>query len=456
LKSQLTTLSKVLDGRRDQIRGLALYDEGGCPIPQAIVRARVTRAYRALMPISEAPWGSLIVDSVQDRLEVAGIKDEDNQAAADRVWDLWQENRMDAESKLAHRSALRDGRAFALVWPGEDRQPEVTLDDASQMVVQYREGSRYRRTAAMRRWVDETGVAYATLYRRDGIFKYFGKDNESSGGEWMRREVPGEQWPLPNPFKTVPVVELAINRRLEPGTFPYARGEYAHCTGLIDRINLLTFLGLVVAFWMGFPLRAIIGDEIRYDDDGDPIAPFEAMADSVAQFENPETKLDSYAAADRNNLSVYNEFGQLAAITQTPRHYFPLEGGVSNVSADAIRAWEGGLHAKTSGHTGSLEESHEEILRLMGMMAPDPVQLSQQAELEWVDLESRSLAEKADAATKLASIQGLPFEAVAKLANLASSGEVAKWETMGASSLIGQLLEAPQPANGTQSAAPAR
>jgi hypothetical protein len=442
LKAQLNTLHKTLDMRASQNRLLAGYDEGGAQVPDAIVAARVTRAYRRLMPISTQPWGSLVVDAPQDRIQVAGIKDED-QAVADRCWELWQENRMDAESTLLHRSTLRDGRAFALVWPG-DEGPEVSLDDSSQMAVQYREGSRYRRQAAMRRWVDDAGASFVTLYRRDGIFKYFGKSEDNIGEQWLRRETPGEPWPLPNPFKLVPVVEYAVNRRLAPGTFPYARGEYAHLTGLIDKINLLTFLGLVVAFWMGFPLRAIIGDEILRDDDGNPIAPYEAMADSVAQFENPETKLDGFAAADRKNLSVYPELGELASLTQTPRHYFPLEGGLSNVSADAIRAWEGGLHAKVSGHQRSLEESHEETLRLMGLMAPDSVDLSPMAELEWKDRESRSLAERADAATKLASIQGIPFQAVAELAGLASSGEVAKWEAMASSSMLGQLLTAAQ------------
>jgi hypothetical protein len=138
--------------------------------------------------------------------------------------------------------------------------------------------------------------------------------------EWEKRPVDGEDWPLANPLGVVPVVEIRVNPRLAPGNFPYARGEFAHCTGLIDRINLLTFLGLVVAFWMGFPLRGVIGDKIRrevlVDDDGQPIVdaatgkqktralpPFDAQPDSVFQFENPEAKIAEFKAADRRNLA---------------------------------------------------------------------------------------------------------------------------------------------------------
>jgi hypothetical protein len=322
LRAQLATLGGVLDARIQQHRALAPYDEGGCPIPTAVVRARMTRAYRALIAASDAPWGSLVVDSVQDRLEVAGIRSPDS-AADDVVWELWQENSMDAESQLAHRSALLDGRAFALVWPDKDtKQPTVSLDDATQMVVQYREGSRRHRVAALRRWTDEHGRPNATLYRADGLYKFIGPKNASGQGgtQWERREVNGETWPLPNPYGRVPVVELPVNRRLKPGAFGYARGEFEHCTGLIDRINLLTFLGLVVAVWMGFPLRGVVGEKILRDDDNNPLAPFDSRPDSVVQFENPDAKVIQLEAADRKNLSIFAELDQLAMITKTPKH----------------------------------------------------------------------------------------------------------------------------------------
>jgi hypothetical protein len=441
LRTQLSTLGTPLMGRARELKRMERYFGGDSPLPAPIVKAKVTKAYKMLMPMATAPWASVIVRSVQDRLAVVGVSDNENQAAADACWGVWQDNQMDSEQKLAHQAALLAGRAHATVWPDDDGDPEIILDGADQMIVQYREGSRRNRQVAMRHWI-EGDRPMATLYRPEGIYKFQGPRNSSAaeGTQWEAREVPDEPWPLPNPLGVVPVVELAVNRRLVPGSFGYAHGEYEHVTGLLDRINLLTFLGLVVAFWMGFPLRAVIGDKILRDDDGKPMAPFEVAADSVAQFENPGAKLDQFAAADRGNLSIVGELAQLAYLTSTPAHYFPLETGLSNISADTIRALEGGQDAKVDGHQGSLGDGHLEVLRLGGLMLDDAVTLSKRAQLMWKDSQSRSLAERADAAVKLKDI--LPPELVAEYALNMGRDEINKLRAAQANDAFTQLLSA--------------
>jgi hypothetical protein len=425
LNAELAQLNAELDRRGRRYRLLDSYYEASAAVPAAVARARVVQAYRMLMPVASAPWGSLVVDSVQDRLEVAGIRS-DLPEVDKQVWRVWQDNQMDSESKLAHNSALLSGRAFALVWPGATGQPEISLDSAEQMIVRYREGSRRQRVAALRRWMDGD-TPNVTLYRPEAIYKFQGPKNSSgmAGTQWQRREVPGEEWPLPNPLNVVPVVEIALNRRLKPGSFGYARGEFEHCIGLIDRINLLTFLGLVVAFWMGFPLRGVIGERIIRDDDGNVLPPFEVNADTVFQLENPEAKLAQYQAADRKNLSVFAELDQLSTVTKTPRHYFPLEQGMSNLAADAIRASEGALHAKVTAHKASAGEGWEEVLRLAGRMLDQPVDLPADAALLWKDHESRSLAERADAATKLKDL--VPWQSIAETVLNASQDDIKRW-----------------------------
>jgi hypothetical protein len=441
LRATLASLGTVLAGRASNERKLDRYYEGNCPLPEAIVRARVTRAYRMLMGMAEAPWGSLVVNSVQNRLEVTGINSGDK-VTDDALWGVWQDNGMDAESKLAHNASLVSGRAFALVWPDDlSQQPDITLDNSSQMVIRYREGSRRRREAAMRFWTDEDDKRpYANLYLPDGIYKFVGPKNSSgvSGVQWMRRDVPDEVWPVDNPFNIVPVVEIPVNRRLKPGAYGYARGEYEHCTSLIDRINLLTFLGLIVAFWQGFPVRGLIGDKIIRDDDGNIIPPFELGADQIVQLENPNAKFADFTAADRSNLSVYAELDQLATITGTPRHYFPLQQGMSNLSADAIRASEGSLVAKIPDHKASIGEGWEETLRVSGMMLDQPVELSQRAELQWTDHETRSLAERADAAVKLKDV--LPQSAIIEYVLNATASQMARWRTERAGDVMSTLL----------------
>src|SRR4051812_47978183 len=148
--AQVAKLTAELDKRSRKHTELARYVDGGSPLPSAVVRAKVTRAYRNIMGISEAPWADLVVSSSSDRLEVAGIRD-NNQATADVAWGHWQDNAMDLESKIAQNSILMDGRAYAMVWrePGS-KFPEVTLDSMASMIVEFEEGSRRKRKIALR------------------------------------------------------------------------------------------------------------------------------------------------------------------------------------------------------------------------------------------------------------------------------------------------------------------
>lgn len=126
-------------------------DEGA--VPNVITEARLTRLYEYLLPKAEAPWATLIVDSKLDRLEPTGIRDGENREAAELIWaEGWQANSMDAESKLGHAAALTHGRFYATVWPTADGTPDIALDDQTQMIVKFAEGSRRKRVAALRKW----------------------------------------------------------------------------------------------------------------------------------------------------------------------------------------------------------------------------------------------------------------------------------------------------------------
>lgn len=458
IKKQLDSMLTELEKRAKRCRLNERYLDGSPPVPDAIIRARVTKAYRNLVPLTSTPWGSLIVDAAQDRLEISGISSGDKHID-DLVWGIWQDNQMDAEAPLGHTAALTDGRVFATVWrpPGSDG-PEITLDNAATMIVRYAEGNRRQREAALRVWVDEEERKHLTLFRADGVYKFTEAKEQlrsvgrvKAGGTWWEAREEGEEpWPLSNPWGVVPVVEVGVNARLKPGCYRYARGDYEHSLGLIDRINLLTFLGLVVAFWMGFPLRGVIGEKIVYDDDGNPIAPFDANASGLAQLENPGAKTFEYPAADRGNLSIYAELDQLATVTKTARYYFPIENGYTNVSADMIRASESLQNAKLVKHKGTLGEGWEEVLRLAGMMSDEQVMLSPRAELEWKDHESHSMGERADAAQKIASVEGIPWQFVAQRFLNCSQEEVNKLEAQASSTALGKLLEEAQKPTGEE------
>ena len=440
-KADLDLLGTEQRKRADAFRNLRSYARGSGPLPAAIHEAGVTKAYRLLMPMSDAPWASVIVEAVTDRLEVSGVHTGDDALDA-ALWEEWRRNGMDSESSLAHQATLTGGRSYAIVWPDADGNPEVVLESDENVIVKYRSGSRRHRVVALRHWIEDE-TPYATLYYPDGIYKFKGPKSiigsSFSGIQWEPYQPDEDRtWPVRNPFGVVPVVEIATNRQLEPGVFPYARGEFEHCTGVIDRINLLTFLGLVVAFWMGFPLRGVIGEQILKDDDGNVLPPFDVNADSMFQLENPEAKLAEFQAADRGNLSITTELEQLATVSNTPRHYFPMGSGTSNVSSDTVVAWESGLHGKvTTRHKPQIGSGWEEVFRLIALQR-DGMDVPQTATVQWAEHESRSLAERADAAVKLKDL--MPWQAIAEKVLAANGDEIARWTAMRGSDAFSQLL----------------
>lgn len=456
LLGQATRLGAALDSRIPIIQTLDSYADGYFPLPPVVERD-VKKAYRELMRLTASNWPKLIVDSVEERLEVQGIRFGD-EAADEDAWEIWQQNGLDAESSILHQSTLTDGRAYAIVWGDghpTDPQPVVTLEHASLCAVEYEPGNRRRRRAAIRRWKDN-GRWYMNLYRPDFVYKFQSVEKSDElpleAAKWERREIDNEDWPLRNPFGEVPVVEFAVNRSLRPSPFGTAAGEFEANLAHIDRIHYKIFSGLVALTWSGFPLRYVIGDPMTFEkkrdaqgnrtdeDDLDrPKAPFDALASSIAQLENPEAKIGQLPEATMANYSPEMDIKHLAAVTKTPASY--LLPGMINLSDDAIRGMERALVAKVRRHHRSLGESWEDVTRLaLRVRNPDdPRGHDQQAQVIWTEPETRSIAERADAATKLHSI-GMPLQVIMSKVLAMTPQEISRADTAMAGETLQRLL----------------
>lgn len=462
LRGWLKKLNDELDRRMPTVNKLDRYFDGDHPPPNHVKTIRAETEYKELLAQAVTNWPELIVSSVKQRLAVTGFRFADEGADSD-VWDLWQRNALDARSGLVHEATLVNGRAFAIVWSDGKGGVKITPEHASTTVVAYATDG-HTREAALRRWQDGSRW-YCTLYLPTGIYKFQGPEKEGTvplPDKWERRQPGDESWPLANPLRVVPVVEFAVNRSLRPAAYGTARGEFQRVTPIIDRINTTIFCGLLAQAYASFPVRALIGVEPDYeprvDSEGDPVldenneqivdpvSPINNLAvDRLITVEDPDAK---FISLPESNLKNYIEAAEshvrhLAAITQTPAHY--LLGEMVNLSADAIRAAEAGLISKISGHKIGLGESWEEVMRLaLRVLDPDDPRGQQiDGETLWKSSESRSLAEQADAATKLQTI--LPGEAVWERLLDATPQEMARWRSLAADAALTGLLAAPPP-----------
>lgn len=445
---------KVLDVRAQQAEVLDSYRNGVFPLPPLISDSKLSKAYRLLMDLSSSNWPGLIVGAAEERLEVLGVRFGDK-PADDDAWTIWQANALDAEASMLHDSVLTTGRAYAIVWGdgSANPQPRITLEHASMCLVEYEPGPTRMRRGALRRWQDGDRWL-ANVYKPEAIYKFQsmkGLANDAKPEkieQWEPRQDPGDNaWPLTNPLGVVPVVEFAVNRTLEPAPFGTGLGDFATNLRHIDRINYKVFSGLVALTWSGFPIRYLIGDPILYEKDEQgqdrkdaPIPPAKALADAFLQLENPDAKVGQLPEADISNYSPDQDIEHLAALTKTPANY--LLGKMVNVSADALRAAEAGLISKVRRHHRSLGEAWEETLRLaFRVRSPgDPRGKDLSAQVIWKDPESRSMAERADAAAKLATI--LPQKAILQYVLQMTPQEVNRYQAEGvAQSLMAAIAQ---------------
>ncbi len=420
-----------LASRRSGHDRLRNYYSGAQPLPTAPSTA--TDTYRRLAELGVTNMCGLVVDTVNERLRPVGVRLSADADADLVIWrEIWQANNLDADWSIAQEEALKIGRCPVLVWP-DDENPDhinVTVEDADEVIVAYAPGTRRRRVAAMKTYSDGE-IEYATVWLPSFVQSWWRYQKSSpkspvlsSDGSTIRMlHVPKtytvrnlwEDDPTltgTNPLGRIPVVELLSKPSVKGVPAPELSTAVLH---LQNRINKTMFDAVVSSEFGSFPLRYTIGIELQRNPDGTPINPLvigpNRVAALVAQDGQTGTigQLEPFPLADLLNLADAS-IKHLASISQTPVYY--LLSGLSNVGADSIRAAETGHVAKIINHQTIFGEAAGEIFRLAllarGMGSPPP-----DIALQWAAPETRSPAELADAAIKLAQA-GYPFMAIAR------------------------------------------
>lgn len=436
-------LAKRLDAQVARVDRLEAYFDGDHPLPQPPaglteeVFREALRAFTTLARMGVTNWVRMIARAPAERLAVTGFRFGESLAGDDVAWGIWQRNHLDADSRLAHDTSLALSTSYVTVWADQDGQPQITPEHPSQAIIAYEAGSRWRRAAALKRWVDEDGTVYATVYLPDAVYKFFSPFSEPHRVRWMRRELPREPWPLPNALGVVPMVELPANSGLKVRPYGGGMSEFEPVLSIQDRINKTVFDRLVTAESQAFRQRVVTGWEPVVDPvtkKPDPRATYKASQSILWTFPEPTTKVHDLAQADFAPFlrAVESDVAVMAAITQTPPTY--LLGTMINVSGDALQAAEAGLVAKTRAHRDGFGEAWEEVIRLALKVAGDRRAEDMSSAVLWGDIEHVTWAQKVDALTKL-DIIGVPREELWTRIPGVSPQDVARWKQMQAAEL---------------------
>jgi hypothetical protein len=369
---------------------------------------RWKREFGRLLANLGANWPRLVVDSVTERLAVAGFRFGDEQADED-AWAIWQENRLDADSGLLHTSALVHGGAFTMVWPDANGRPRISVESARQVTVLHGAGDRRHRVAALKRWVEVDGYARAVLFTPDTVSFYKSASRAAfpetgatvplaSGAVWVT-----EKETIENPLGVVPVVSY-VNRPTLFGDGGVS--EIADVAHLTDAANKITADMVLASEFGAFRQRWATGLDVPTDEEtNQPIDTFLEAVGRVWISVDENTKFGEFDATELSNyVAAHDALVQaIASVSQTPAHYFTAWRG-QMPSGESLKSAEAGLVAKARRAQRSFGESHEETMRLAFLVLGDERAGRTDAECVWGDAESRTDSERADALVKLGSL----------------------------------------------------
>lgn len=268
-----------------------------------------------------------VINAPASRLEIINFAPENaDEAISQDAWKIWQRSRMPAKEKALYREALKTGAAYVIVWAdsaGNARiWPQVSRDI---YVVRNEEG----------RVVEANKLFYDTSTRRINLTRYYAdriekyeSDKELSPDDavlydslrFRPREVPGERFPLINPYGAVPVFELEM---------PDGRSFLDDAIPIQDVINKNLCDLMVAGEYNSLRQRWAAGIQFEIDQEtGKPVIPFEY--DDQLWASSSETgrfgEFSNASLADYLN-ALADARGEVARITGIPLHWFDLTSG---------------------------------------------------------------------------------------------------------------------------------
>lgn len=349
--------------------------------------------HRALRDLSETPWLSLVVTTAAQLLHAELVRTSSG-SNTEALWAPWQRNRMPSRQHAIHRAALAYGQSFASVLPGDTGAVIRGISPRDIAAVYQDPAEDEYPMYTMRKTTSNGKSMYRVL---DDEAEYFYSD-ENGKIEYIEHRIHG--------VGVTPVVRYSNMMDLE-GRTP---GEVEPFISVAKRINKTSYDRLLVQHFNSWRVRTATGMEQPGDkEEGERLKLLLRQSDILTGEEGvtfgslPETSMDGFIHAWESDIEA------LAAASQTPSHN--LTGKMINLSAEALAAAESMLERKAGERKTFFGDSHCQVLRLASHIEGREADAADfNMSMQWADLESRSMAQAADALGKIATMLKVPVE----------------------------------------------
>lgn len=314
-----------------------------------------------------AGWPGVVVDTIDERLEVAGFRVGSAASTDDDLWDIWTANRMDFEAGLAHLDALMFGRSFIMVGTRDEDTddgsgtPLITVESPQNMAATYDAASR-QVTAALQRY-RFYGDEAAALYLPDVTIQLVRPEGE----DWQIRDRDEHG------LGRCPVVMLANRSR---SSDRYGKSEITpelmSWTDAACRTLLRMELG---AEFFSAPQRYILGasESAFQDAEGEPLGAWETYTGRVLALERDEEgnvpTVGAFAPADptphTNQLLALTRL--VSSRTGIPQNSLGFSAD-NPASAEGILAADATLNRRARRRQRAFGPEHREVMQLSLMI----------------------------------------------------------------------------------------
>ncbi len=409
--------------RRTRLQRLYDYHRGNAPLPEGADNAR--EAFEAFQKKARSNFAELVVSAMSERMMPVGFRtslDQDSTGDAE-VGRLWKQAGLDVTASDVHDWMLALSEAYIIVGnvDPETGAPLVTCEDPRWMVGEPDPANPRRLLAALKVMHDDAeGEDRAYLFLPGEVFvatRRKTRYDSFTSREWDRSE---RVFPTPGINFSGKDWDWSQERSgsLEHGRMPvvrfqnkYGKGEFEIHLDILDRINKQILDRMVIATMQAFRQRAVKGLPLTYPDDhplAGQVIDYGAVftADPAALWMIPATAdMWESGQVDLRPIleAVKSDLEHLASVTRTPLHMLSAAG--VNQSAEGASLAREGLVFKVEDRIVRTSYLWAQVMSLVLIHAGqgDRADL---AELEtiWAPANRLSLAERADAATKLADL----------------------------------------------------
>lgn len=402
----LKRLAKKLEARQARLQLLDSYMRGDPPLPVGASGHR--DAYQQFQKKARTNFAQLTVEKPRQRMHLDGIMtaaggDDNGDTVARTIWDG---NGLAVEEAEVYDAMLGLGDGYVMIGgvDPDTEVPVITAESPMQVVTVHDPVQQRKVRAGLKLFHDadeERDLAYLHLPGR----VYVAERDRRSNGAPIRFSASSWNWAAdrggiegePVPGGLVPIVRF----RNKNGV-----GQFEPHVDLLDRINHQILQRMVIATMQAFRQRALKnapeedeeGNVIDYDAllVADPGAVW-LLPEAVELWESGQVDLTPILSA------VKDDVHHLAAVTSTPLHIFSPDTATQSAEGASLLREE--LVFMVEDRLTRAGEGWKDVYQQAFIRMGDEERAARGAmKCLWASPERRSLAERADAASKAGDI----------------------------------------------------